>query len=178
MRRKADEMSSVGMCISGKYLNNLRFTDDLVLIATLPERLHALIDEVDQVPKEFKLEISTSKTKIMATTNEPQPLLIRCRGEVLTQVDKFKYLGSIIEQKTDCSYEIMARLGAARSALRSLATVSKDRALNKAIKLKILKTIVWIVAVYGCESWTPRVADSKRLQTFEMSFYRRVLKVS
>ena len=151
------------MCISWKYLNNLRFADDVVLIATSPERLQALIDEVDRVSKEFKLEISRSKTKIMSTTNEPQQLLIRYRGKLLAKVDKFKYLGSIIEQKADCSYEIKARLGAARSASKSLTTTWKDRALNKAIKLKILKTIVWPVAVYSCESWTIRAADSKRL---------------
>ena len=171
-------MSWVGIRISGNYLNSLRFADDAVLIATSPERLQALIDEVDRVSKEFKLEISTSKTKIMATTNEPQQLLIRCRGELLVQVDKFKYLGSIIEQKADCSCEIRARLGAARSAFRSLTTVWKDRALNKTIKLKILKTIVWPMAVYGCESWILRAADSERLQAFEMSCYRRMLKIN
>ena len=70
-----------------KHLNNLRSADDAVLIATSPERLQALIDEVDRVSKEFQLEISTSKTKIMATTNEPQQLLIRCREEPLAQVE-------------------------------------------------------------------------------------------
>ena len=178
MRRTTDEMSWVGMRISGKHLNNLRFADDVVLIATSPERLQALIDEVDRVSKQFQLEISTSKTKIMATTNEPHQLLIRCRGEPLAQVEKFKYLGAIIEQKADCTEEIRARLGTARSAFRSLTTVWKDRALNKAIKLKILKTIVWPVALYGCESWTLRAADINRLQAFEMSCYRRTLKIS
>ena len=131
-----------------------------MLIATSPERLQALIDEVDRVSKEFQLEITTSKMKIMATTNEPQQLLIRCRGEPLAQVEKFEYLGAIIEQKADCTEEIRARLGAARSAFRSLTTVWKYRALNKAIKLKILKTIVWPVALHGCESWTLRAAIS------------------
>ena len=131
MRRTVEDMSWVGMHISGKHLNNLRFADDVVLIATSPEGLQALIDEVDRVSKEFQLEISTSKTKIMATTNELQQLLIRCRGEPLAQVEKFKYLGSIIEQKGDCSYEIRARLGAARSAFRSLTAVWKDRALTR-----------------------------------------------
>ena len=91
---------------------------------------------------------------------------------------KFKYLGSIIEQKADGSYEIRARLGAARSAFRSRTTVWKDHALNKAIKLKILKTTVWPVAVYDCESWTLTAADINRLQVFEMSCYRRMLKIS
>ena len=105
----------------------LSIADDVVLIATSPERLHALIDEVDRLSKEFKLEIGTSKTKIMATTNEPQQLLIRCRGKLLPKVDKFKYLGSIIEQKADCSYEIRARLGATRSAFKSLTTLERSR---------------------------------------------------
>ena len=88
MRRTADKMSWIRMRISGKHLNNLRFANDVVLIATSPERLQALIDEVDRVSKDFQLEISTSKTKIMATTNETQQLLIRCRGEPLAQVEK------------------------------------------------------------------------------------------
>ena len=92
MRPTADEMSWVGIRISGKYLNNLQFTDDVVLIATSPERLQSLIDEVDCVSKEFKVEISRSKTKIMSTTNEPQQLVIRLRGELLDKVDRFKYL--------------------------------------------------------------------------------------
>ena len=178
MRRTADEMSWVGMRISGKSLNNFRSADDVVLIATLSESLQALIDEVDHVSKEFKLEISRSKTKIMSTTNEPQQLLIRYRGKLLAKVDKFKYLESIIEQKADCSYEIRARLGAARSTFNFLTTIWRDRALNKAIKLKILKTIVWPVAIHGYESWTLGAADSKRLQAFEMSCYRRIFKIN
>ena len=178
MRRTTDETSWVGMRIRGKHVNNLRFANDVVLIATLPEGLQALIDEVDRVSKEFHLEISASKTKIMVTTKESQQLQTRCRGEQLTQVEKFKYLGAIIEQKANCSYEINARLGAARSAFRSLATVWKDRALNIAIKLKILRTVVWLVVMYGCQSWTLRVADINRLQTFEMSCYRQILKIS
>ena len=98
----------------------------------------------------------------MPTTNEPQQLLIRCRGEPLAQVEKFKYLGSIIEQKADCSYPIKARLAAARSAFKFLTIIWKDRALNKAIKLKILKIVVRSVTVYRCESWTLRATDSKK----------------
>ena len=87
MRRTADEMSWVEIHISGRHMNNLRFADDVVLIATWSERLQVLIDEVDRVSKEFHLEINMSKTKIMATTNELQQLLTRCRGEELTQVE-------------------------------------------------------------------------------------------
>jgi hypothetical protein len=178
MRRTADELSWIGISVSGREVNNLRFADDIVLIATSPERLQRLLDEVDRISNEFQLEISTKKTKVMAATREPEQLNILCRGVKLVQVDKFKYLGAIIEQTADCSHEIRARLGTARSALKSLSTMWKDSALNKSIKLKLLKTLVWPVALYGCETWTLRAADTARLMAFEMTCYRRALRIS
>jgi hypothetical protein len=152
MRRAADELSWIGISVSGREVNNLRFADDIVLIATSPKRLQRLLDEVDRIFNELQLEISTKKTKVMAATREPEQLNILCRGVKLVQVDKFKYLGAIIEQTADCSHEIRARLGTARSALKSLSTMWKDSALNKSIKLKLLKTLVWPVALHGCET--------------------------
>ena len=127
MRRTADELLWVGVCISWKHLSDLRFAHDKVLIATLPERLQAIVNEVDDVSKEFQLLISTGKTKIMPTTKEPQQLLIKSQGELLAQVDKFTYLESIVGQKAGCSYEIRTRLRTARSAFRPFAAVWNDR---------------------------------------------------
>ena len=110
MRRSADEICCVGMSISGRVFNNLRFADDIVLIATSPIRLQRLLHEEDRVSSKFQLEITRKKTKVMAATREPEELNIWCRGVKLTQVDKFKYLGSIIEQTADESHEIRARL--------------------------------------------------------------------
>ena len=63
MRRATEDLSWVGVNVSGRKLNNLRFADDIVLIATSPERLQSLLDEVDRVSSEYQLEISTKKTK-------------------------------------------------------------------------------------------------------------------
>ena len=65
---------------------------------TLPERLHAIVNGVNDVSKEFQLLISTDKTKIMPTEKEPQQLLIKSQDELLAQVDKFTYVESIIGQ--------------------------------------------------------------------------------
>ena len=108
MRQTADETLWVEVCISGEHLNNLRFADGMVPITTLPERLQPLMNEVDDVSKEFQLQIITSETKIMTTIKERQQLLIRCGGQLPAQVDKFKYLESLIEQKADCYCEIRA----------------------------------------------------------------------
>jgi len=69
------------MNISGRRLNNLRFVDDLVLIATSPESLQRLLDEVDRVSTELRLQISTpKKTKVMAATKEKKTLNVTCHG--------------------------------------------------------------------------------------------------
>ena len=178
MQQSMEDLSWIGVNVSGKKLNNLCFADDIVLITTSPERLQSLLDEVDQVSSEYQLEISTKKTKTMVATRVPEQISIQCRGVKLDQVEWFKYLGSIIEQKADGSHEIKAQLGAAQVTLRSLNALWKDCSLHKSIKLKLLKTLVWPIALYRCETWTLRVAETKKLRTFEMLCYRYALRIS
>jgi len=72
--------------------------------------------------------------------------------------DLWRFQSSEDEPAT-CSTEIRACLGAARSALQSLTTMWEDRTLSKEIKLKLLKTLVWPVVMYGEESWTLKASD-------------------
>ena len=65
-----------------------------------------------------------------------------------------------------------------RSALISLDKFWKHRSINKSTKLKLLKTLVWPIALYGCETWTLRKCDTARLNAFEMCCYRRMLSIS
>ena len=118
------------------------------------------------------------RRKRQAATRETEEFNIHCRGVNLEKVEKFKYLGSIIDQSADTSHEIRARLGVARSALRSLTPLWKDRALLKPVKLRLLHTLAWPVALYGCETWTVRAADINRLKAFEITCFRRVLWIS
>jgi len=84
----------------------------------------------------------------------------------------------IIEESATCSTELRARMGAGRSALRSLTTIWKDRTLSKQLKLKLLKTLVWPVALYGSESWALKASNIDKLKAFEMTCYRRMLRIN
>jgi len=66
----------------------------------------------------------------------------------------------------------------ARSAAKSLTSLWKDRSLNLQLKCRLMQTLIWSVAMYGCESWTIKAADSKRLNAFEMDMYRRMMRIS
>ena len=65
-------------------------------------------------------------------------LMIVCNGEVLEQVNSFRYLGAIITSTGDCSVEIRSRLGSAKSAITSLNSLWKDRALSKELKVRLM----------------------------------------
>jgi len=106
------------------------------------------------------------------------PVKITCNGATLEQVEKFCYLGSIITETSDCHKEILTRLGIARSVLTSLNCLWKDRALSMSLKSRLLQTLAWPVASYGSESWTLKAADKKRLVAFEMTAYRRMMRIS
>jgi len=94
-------------------------------------------------------------------------MAIICQGKELEQVETFKCLGSIITENGDCSKEIQARLGAATGAVRSLDSLWKDRSLNVKVKQRLLSTLVWTVALYGCETWRLKAVDVRRIQGFE-----------
>ena len=66
MRESADELGWIGVTISGRTINNLRFADDIVLIATSPQELQMLLDKVQAKAEEFQLELNSKKTKVMS----------------------------------------------------------------------------------------------------------------
>ena len=178
MRESADEASWIGITIGGRTINNLRYADDIVLIATSASDLQQLIDKVATVSHSYGLEVSTRKTKILLTDDVAANHTFWCNGEVLDQVDSFRYLGALITSTGDCSTEIRSRLGKARTMLTSLNSLWKDRALNSDTKGRLLRALVWPAATYGCETWTVKAADKKRIASFEMTAYRRMLRIS
>ena len=93
MRKSADDMSWIGIRISGRQINNLRYEDDIVLIAMSREELQRLLDKLNQVSESHGMSINTKKTKVMATSQNEEIMNISVSGKRLEQVDCFKYLG-------------------------------------------------------------------------------------
>lgn len=97
-------------------INNLRYADDIVLIATA-NTLQKVIDKVDLVLREFGFKMGTRKIKVMQGAKKTIRINITCHGQSLEQVETFRYLGTLITQDSDCSSEIRAGLGMGRAAV-------------------------------------------------------------
>ena len=92
-------------------------------------------------------------------------------------VTDFIFLGSKITADGDCSYEIKRRLLLGRKAKTNLDSILKSRDINSPTKVHIVKAMVFPVVMYGCESWTIKKAEHRRIDVFELWCWRRLLRV-
>ncbi|KAK9411934.1 Reverse transcriptase domain-containing protein [Crotalus adamanteus] len=174
MRKAGLDESKVGIKIAGRNINNLRYADDTTLMAESEEELKSLLMRVKEESAKVGLKLNIKKTKIMASG----PLNSwQIDGEEMEVVTDFIFLGSKITSDGDCSQEIKRRLLLGRKAMANLGSILKSRDITLPTKVRIVQAMVFPVAMYGCESWTIRKAERKRIEAFELWCWRRLLRV-
>ena len=91
-------------------------------------------------------------------------------------VSDFIFLGSKITADCDCSHEIKRRILRGREAITNLDSILKSRDITLPTKVHLVKAMVFPVVTYGCESWTVKKAERRRIDAFELWCWRRLLK--
>ena len=99
-------------------------------------------------------------------------------NEPIEVVEHFKYLGSLKSADGNCSKDTRSRIGMAKKRKLDLVPIWKDRGINKDLKMKLVRSLVWTVLTYGAEGWPLKKADEKRIESAEMWIYHRMLRVS
>jgi hypothetical protein len=158
-------------------ISNLRYADDIVLIASSEAQLQDLLNCVQQESEVLDLFLHPVKTQVMSVGKKHIPINATLDGVQLKQVERYKYLGAIVNETATCSEEIRMRIGAAKAVANTLVRIWKSSSVSKSTKVRLLRTLVWPVAVYGCETWTIKAAEEQKLRSFELWCYRRVLRV-
>ena len=122
----------------------------------------------------FGLKLNIQKTKIMASG----PITSwQIDGETMETVRDFISGGSKITADGDCSHEIKRLLLFGRKAMINLDSILKSRDITLPTKVYLVKTKVFSVVMYRCESWTIKKAEHQRTDVFELWCWRRLLKV-
>ena len=98
-------------------------------------------------------------------------------AETVETVADFIFLGSKITADGDCSHEIKRRLLLGRKAMTNLDSIFKSRDITLPAKFRLVKAMVFPVVMYGCESWTIKKAELRRIGAFELWCWRRLLRV-
>ena len=89
----------------------------------------------------------------------------------------FISLGSKITADGDCHHEIKRRLLLGRKAMTNLDSIFKSRDMTLPTEVRLVKALIFPVVMYGCESWTVKKAERRRIDAFELSCWRRLLRV-
>ena len=171
MRNTGLEEVQAGVKIAGKNINNLRYADDTTLMAESEEEPKSLLMKVNEESEKVGLKLNIQKTKIMASG----PITSwEIDGET---VSDFIVLGSKITADGDCSHEIKRRLLLGRKVMTNLDSILKSRDTTLPTKVCLVKAMVCPVVMYGCESWTVKKAEHRRVDAFELWCWRRLLRV-
>ena len=119
------------------------------------------------------LKLNIQKTKIMASG----PITSwEIDGETVETVSDFIFLGSKITTDGDCSHEIKRCLLLGRKAMTNLDSIFKSRDITLPTKVRLVKSMVFPVVMYGCESWPVKKAEHRRIDGFQLWCWRRLLR--
>ena len=130
--------------------------------------------KVKEEREKVGLKLNIQKTKIMA----PSAITSwQIDGETVETVADFIFLGSKITADSDCSHEIQRRLLLGRKVMTNLDNILKSRDITLSTKVHLVKAMVFPVVMYGCESWTTKKAEHRRIDAFELWCWRRLLRV-
>ena len=169
MRNAGLEEIQAGNRIAGRNINNLRYADDTTLMAESEEELKSLLMKVKEESEKVDL-----KPKVLASS----PITSwEIDGETVETVADFIFLGSKTTVDGDCSHEIKRCLLLGRKVMTKLDSILKSRDITLPTKVRLVKAMVFPVVTYGCESWTIKKAEHRRIDAFELWCWRRLLRV-
>ena len=155
-------------------LEDSDFADDLALISSTYTQIQKKIDHLNRNGKGTGLKISTTKTKLMRrNANNNNAVVVD--GQQVEDMDSFNYLGA--KMHGGAEDDIKCSLGKARGAFNKLVKIWRSGHLTKNTKIRIFKSNVIAVLLYGCETWRMTKRDEAKLDTFLHKCLRRILRI-
>ena len=164
MRNAGLDEAQAGIKMAGRNINNLRYAEDTTLMADSEEELKSLLIQVKESEK-VGLKFNIQNTKIVASDPITSWEIDR---ETVETVADYIFLGSKITADGDCSHEIKRCVLLGRIVMTNLDSILKSRAITLSTKVHIVKATIFPVVRYGCESWTVKEAEHRRIDAFKL----------
>ena len=174
MRNAGLEEAQAGIKIARRNINNLRYADDTTLMAQIEEELKSLLMKMKEGSEKVGLKLNIQKTKITAFGPITSWEIDR---EIVETMADFIFLGSKITAHSDCIHEIKRCLPLGRKIMTNLDSILKSRGITLPTKVRLVKAMVFLVVIFGCESWTMKKAERQKIGAFELWCWRRLLRV-
>ncbi|VVC36881.1 Reverse transcriptase domain [Cinara cedri] len=148
-------------------------------LAETEHDLQRALEEMQIIINKYQMRINSSKTKILVCAREPTiNANIYLENQLISQVSSFKYLESLITSDGRSSQAIKQRIGQAKTTFIKKKKILVSKKISRAIKKNFLKTFVWSVTLYGCETWVINEKEKKFPEAFEMWCWKRMEKIN
>ena len=155
-------------------INEKRYADDITIMAESEEQLKSLLTKLKEESEIAGLNLNIQKVKIKASG----PIISwQIGGETMVTVTDFIFLGSKTTVDGDCSHDIKRCLLLGRKVMTNLDSILKSRDITLPTKVCLVKAMVFPVVMYGCEIWTVKKAERRKIDAFELWCWRRHLRV-
>lgn len=169
-----------GIKVGGTRITDIRYADDQAMIANTEEELKEIVNAVNMMATAFNMKINADKTKVMCIRKHPRRnnewMNVWLNEKKIEQVRKFVYLGAVITEEGSTKEDVNTRIAMAkRKFMEKREILSSD--MDCDTRKRMVKTLIWSIATYGAETWILNKETKKRLRSFEMWCWRRLMKV-
>ena len=157
-------------------LEDLDYADDLGLLSSRHQDIQRKTEDLSETASTIGLKLNAKKTQVLrknAATNNP----VTANGRQLEDVEDFVYLGSKVTTNGDCDLEINTRIIKANQAFAMLRAIWRSTGLSIHTKIRIFRSNVLSVLLYGSECWKTTAAIERKLEVFQTKCLRRILKI-
>ena len=151
--RHSLEKCEYGIEIGGKLYNNLRYADDLALLATTEGNLQQMVNDVGKASERFGLSLNAKKTQVVVIGRHISTINILYNGAPLEHVKQLIYLGASFNEKGDTIKDVKRRVAIAKRASGDLHRIWRNRELPIPLKRKLVQLMIWPIMSYGSETW-------------------------
>ncbi|KAJ4446909.1 hypothetical protein ANN_13610 [Periplaneta americana] len=165
----------------GLELNGLHqllvYVDDVNMLGENPQTIRENAEFLVEASKAIGLEVNPEKTKYMIMSRDQNILrngTIKIGDLSFEEVEKFRYLGATVTNINDTREEIKRRMNMGNACYYSVEKLSSSSLLSKNLKVRIYKTVILPVVLYGCETWTLTLREEQRLRVFENKVLRKI----
>jgi sorting nexin-29 len=166
---KKVQVNHVGLKLNGTY-QLLAYADDVNLLGNNIDAIKKMTETLTDASKEVGLEINVEKPGNMLLSchrNAGQNQDIKIANRPSENLSQFKYLGMTVTNKNFIQEEIKRRMNSGNACYHSVQNLLSSRLLSKTVKIRMCKTIILPVVLYGCETWSLTLREEHILRVFE-----------